>query len=237
MARSTKTGTLLVDSTTVENALLARAGTSTFGHTVARAFGARVIAGNTTVVPSGVRKVTWTFAAWVGLGLAMRTKVSNIPVEPSERYHFAAGASTPWLLWPPRFVAAGQYIERSTMMGRPFVHSTTAESAGSRSTPGTAFTRTVFRLVAGIVNVVVTGVPPPGRRNVIVTFAALALGLATRISSSKNVPVAPSARYHFVGDWAEAGRARAPSTQARTTRRVQKGIAGRGDGTCTMRRK
>ena len=197
--------------------------------------GAIVSGGKTTVVPSGVRKVTCTSAVSVALGLAMSTKVSNIPVEPSARYHFGDGASTPWLLWPPRFVAAGQYNDRSTMMGRPLVHSTTADSSGAFSTPGTAFTCTVLRLVAGIVNVVVTGVPPLGRRNVIVMFAVLVPGLAIRISSWKKDPVAPSARYHFVSDWAEAGCAVAATTQARATRRVKKDIAGTGSSTGTMR--
>ena len=61
------------------------------------------------------------------------------------------------------------------------------------SSPGISSTRIVVRDVAGSVRVCVTEVPS-ARRNAISIGAGAVFGFASRISRSKNSPVAPSAR-------------------------------------------
>ncbi len=149
----------------------------------------------TMVDPSSFRNVAVMAAGLAASGFWIRMNWSKNPVAPSANIHLVSGLVTPLALCPPAFEPSRKYIERSTTMSRLFVHSTTADTAVS-SSPGMSLTRTDRRLVGAIVNCRTTALKL-GRRNVTVISAAVVFGLPTRISSSKKLPVAPSARYHF----------------------------------------
>ena len=123
-----------------------------------------------------------------------------------------------------RLASTARYIVRSTTMGTLFVDSTMAATGPSAMV---SFTRMRLRLVAATLYVVSTGVPPVWRKSFTRTVAASAPGLATRMSSWKNGPVAPSARYQRVcGVCAAAATGYTASAAASATSAPERRIRG-----------